>query len=265
MENFVDLNRLTSLLSIPSVTYDEWDMVMFLCNELDDMDMDYVVDDDGNILVTKGSGDKMPLICAHIDTVHSKTKINIKEEFLPRTSCYGQRYDQNETLLCLKGYDDNGRETGCGGDDKCGVYVCLELLKRIDNIKVAFFVSEEVGCIGSSRCDEEFFKNVEYIISYDGPGNQLVTEICNGVRIFDRDSNFFRIVSNTFEEVDYKPLYGSHPYTDVYMLKKRFGIDGINLSCGYYNMHSKNEYVCVDDINKAINTGLRLVANLSTK
>lgn len=263
MKNYVDIGLLSRLLSVPSVTYDEWDMVMFICNELDDLDIDYVVDNDGNILITKGNGDKMPLVCAHLDTVHKKNSINIREEYLPRTSCYGQRYDQNESLLCLKGYDDEGNETGCGGDDKCGIYVCLELLKRVDNIKVAFFVSEEIGCIGSSRCDMEFFSNVEYVISYDGPGNQLVTEVCNGVRIFQRDSDFFKTVSKTFEEVNYKPIYGSHPYTDVYMIKKRFDIDGINLSCGYYNMHSKSEYVCVDDINKAINTGLKLIYNLS--
>jgi di/tripeptidase len=46
-------------------------------------------------------------------------------------------------------------------------------------------------------------------------------------------------------------------------MKKRFNLDGINLSCGYYNMHRKSEYVCVDDVAKAIDTGLKLLSNLS--
>jgi hypothetical protein len=36
-----------------------------------------------------------------------------------------------------------GKPTGIGGDDKCGVYACLELLKELPNLKAAFFVSEE--------------------------------------------------------------------------------------------------------------------------
>jgi hypothetical protein len=263
MENFVNMGLLTDLLSVPSETFDEWDMVFFLSKYLDKMDYEYDVDEYGNIFVTKGDGANKPLVCAHIDTVHKKTTINIREVWLPRTSCYGQKYDQNETLLCLKGYTNDGNETGCGGDDKCGIYVCLELLKRVDNIKVAFFVSEEIGCVGSSKCDADFFNDVEYVVSYDGPGNRLVTEICNGVRVFDRDSKFFEIVSKTFDEINYEPVYGNHPYTDIYMIKKRFNIDGVNLSCGYYNMHSPSEYVCVDDLNKAIDTGLNLIRNLS--
>jgi|694.fasta_scaffold02377_39 putative aminopeptidase FrvX len=263
MENLVNIERLSDLLSIPSVTYDEWDMVEYLSEYFDKKGYEYGVDSYGNIFVTKGTDVIKPLICAHIDTVHKKTKINIKEEWLPRLSCYGQVYPYDENVLCLKGYDDNGEETGCGGDDKCGVYVCLEILDRVDNIKLAFFVSEETGCIGSSNCEPEFFENTKFVLSYDAPGNQLVTEICNGVRIFDRESDFFKVVSKTFEEIDYKPLYGSHPYTDIYMMKKRFDIDGVNLSCGYYNMHRKSEYVCVDDVAKAIDTGLKLLTNLS--
>jgi putative aminopeptidase FrvX len=137
------------------------------------------------MFVTKGTDEIKPLICAHIDTVHKKTKINIKEEWLPRLSCYGQIYPYDENVLCLKGYDDNGEETGCGGDDKCGVYVCLEILDRVDNIKLALFVSEETGCIGSSNCEPEFFENTKFVISYDSPGNQLVTEIYKEVPPMD--------------------------------------------------------------------------------
>jgi hypothetical protein len=134
MENLVNIERLSDLLSIPSVTYDEWDMVEYLSEYFDKKGYEYGIDSYGNIFVTKGTDVIKPLICAHIDTVHKKTKINIKEEWLPRLSCYGQVYPYDENVLCLKGYDDNGEETGCGGDDKCGVYVCFEILDRVDNV-----------------------------------------------------------------------------------------------------------------------------------
>ena len=262
MENRVNVDFLSSLLSIPSETFDEWGMVDYLVTYFESKGYEPIVDKFGNIYVSKGDAEKKPLICAHIDTVHKNNKINIREEFIPRTNCYGQEYDRTN-VQCLKGYDDTGHETGCGGDDKCGIYVCLEIFDRMDNIKLALFASEEVGCVGSKNSDETFFRDVSYAISFDAPGDRLVSEISNGVRLFNRGSNFFNIVDSTLKELDYNPLYQSHPYTDIYILRSKFGLDCINLSCGYYNMHRDSEYVCVDDVNKSINTGIRLIENLS--
>jgi hypothetical protein len=51
----------------------------------------------------------------------------------------------------------------------------------------------------------------------------------------------------------------SHPYTDVSQLKKKSDVSCINISCGYYQMHSANEFVVLDDVEKAIRTGINLV------
>jgi putative aminopeptidase FrvX len=64
---------------------------------------------------------------------------------------------QYEIKPALKAYNDLGNPTGIGGDDKCGVYACLELLKELPNLKAAFFVSEETGCHGSKKADPNFF------------------------------------------------------------------------------------------------------------
>jgi len=37
------------------------------------------------------------------------------------------------------------------------------------------------------------------------------------------------------------------------------------MSCGYYNMHTKNEFVCVDDVERALQAGLNLVKSLGNK
>ena len=76
MENLVNIEHLSNLLSIPSVTYDEWDMVEYLSKHFDEKGYEYGVDHYGNIFVNKGTDEVKPLICAHIDTVHKKTKIN---------------------------------------------------------------------------------------------------------------------------------------------------------------------------------------------
>ena len=51
----------------------------------------------------------------------------------------------------------------------------------------------------------------------------------------------------------------SHPYTDVSQLKQKADVSCINISCGYYNMHTPNEFLVLDDVDKAIRTGINLV------
>ena len=47
--------------------------------------------------------------------------------------------------------------TGIGGDDKAGVFICLQLLEKLDSCKVFLPVAEETGCNGSKEADPEFF------------------------------------------------------------------------------------------------------------
>jgi hypothetical protein len=164
---------------------------------------------------------------------------------------------------CLKAYTEDDKPTGIGGDDKCGVFICLELLKTLDKVKVGLFVSEETGCHGSSKCDENFLKDVGYITQYDAPGNHLITEICSGVRLFERDSEFFEkvlpVIENTFGN---EMLVQSHPYTDISQLKKKSDVCCINISCGYYNMHSSQEFISIEDVKNGIETGKNMVKEL---
>ena len=142
-----DLSLLKSVLSVPTKTYKEEKMINFLVEWLMANNLPYRVDSQGNIYVTKDDGtpkDKnfyYPCVVAHTDTVHEIDSINIKEEML-------KNY-QGEKKLSLKAYNDQGKPTGIGGDNKCGVFACLELLKELPNLKASFFVSEETGCHGS--------------------------------------------------------------------------------------------------------------------
>ena len=138
-----DLNLLKSVLSVPTKTYKEEKMIQFLVNWLMEYNYSYRVDSYGNIYVTKDDGKQKdnfyyPCVVAHTDTVHELDSINIEEEIL-------ENY-QGEPKPSLKAYNNSGEPTGIGGDNKCGVFACLELLKELPNLKVAFFVSEETGC-----------------------------------------------------------------------------------------------------------------------
>lgn len=266
----MNIEKFKELLSVPSKTYQEEDMVEYICSELDQIsNVTYYRDEMLNVYVTKGilsNDESYPMFISHTDTVHNIIdKIIVKEEKLLRPNTFGKTFD--DTLVdCLKAYTENGLPTGIGGDDKCGIFICLELLKQLDKVKIGFFVSEETGCHGSSKCDENFLKDVGYITQYDAPGNHLISEICSGVRLFDREGEFFKKTLKIIEETfDNEMLIQSHPYTDISQLKKKSDVSCINISCGYYNMHSSSEFVSIDDVNNAIEIGKKMVDTLGLK
>ena len=266
----MNIDKFKELLSVPSKTYQEEDMVEYICNELDSIEgVMYYRDEMMNVYATKGvleEGEYYPMFIAHTDTVHTKIdKIVVKEEKLIRPNTFGKSFGDDK-VDCLKAYTEDGSPTGIGGDDKCGIFICLELLKQLDKVKIGLFVSEETGCHGSSKCDENFLQDVGYITQYDAPGNHLISEICSGVRLFERDSEFFikslDIITTCFGN---EMLIQSHPYTDISQLKKKIDVSCINISCGYYNMHSNQEFISIDDVCRAIEVGKNMVNTLGYK
>jgi di/tripeptidase len=257
-----DLDLLKKVLSVPTVTYHEEKMIKFISEWLDENKINYTTDQKGNIYATKqidSIEDKnfyFPCVVSHTDTVHGIENINVFETSLPNA--------QGENKLSLYALNDFQRPTGIGGDDKCGVFACLTLLKELPYLKAAFFVSEETGCHGSRQADEKFFENVGYAIQFDAPENWMITEKCFGEQLFDRDSEFFtsvdRILSENMvkEDMDYM----THPYTDVWALRGKFEFSCINFSIGYYNYHTKNEYVVIEDVFNGIKIGREMIESL---
>ena len=260
-----DINLLKEVLSVPTKTYQEHRMVEFLVNWLTENNIEHFVDDKLNIYATKQETTDLPedfylpCVISHTDTVHHIDTINIKEMMLENA--------QGESKPALKAFDDNERPTGIGGDDKCGVFACLSLLKELPNIKAAFFASEETGCHGSKVADPKFFENVGYGIQFDAPENWMITERCFGQVLFDRDSEFFEVCDKVLSEgmVREDMDYMTHPYTDVWALRSKFNFSCINFSIGYYNYHTKNEYVVVEDVYNGINMGRKMIENLGYK
>jgi len=84
-----------------------------------------------------------------------------------------------------------------------------------------------------------------------------------GVKLFDKSDEFFQICDNVLvESFDGRQKYGSHPYTDVYALKSKFDFSCINISIGYYNYHTANEYVVIEDTMNGVDTGKKMIQEL---
>jgi len=253
-----DFELLKKVLSVPSKTYKEDLMIDFITTWLEKNKIPFYVDEFYNIYATKKTDeniDYFPCVVSHTDTVHNIDSINVVEEMLPNA--------QNEIKLSLKAYNNEGSPTGIGGDDKCGIFGCLELLKELPNLKAAFFVAEETGCKGSFNSDPSFFENVGYAIQFDAPENNMISEFLMGKPMFKRDSDFFTIGSELLTEHFPKDTkYHKHPYTDIYPLNQKFGLSCFNISIGYYNYHTRNEYVVVEDTYNGIKVGKLMIEKL---
>lgn len=269
----IEIDRLKKILSIPTFFREEHQLLEHIITELLETPYDFSMDTYGNIYITKGEADWYPCVCAHTDSVQKYSEINIVEttEFSETVDTSRmsptkiRRLDEHfEDKLILYGRDiETDEKRGMGADDKAGVFVCLELLDKMPVIKVALFASEEFGCIGSAMADSNFFKNVGYIMEFDCPENDAITHICNNVELFDVDGEFYSLIEPILlDKMPRKPILYSHPYTDVWELKKMLDVSCINIATGYYDYHRSTEYVIVDEVITAIEIGKSIIEKL---
>jgi hypothetical protein len=142
--------------------------------------------------------------------------------------------------------------------DLVGVFMCLQLLEDYNFIKVAFFVSEEVGCVGSRACDLSFFNDCMFIGQADRKGNADFINYSNGVQLFGEEFSTF--VSPVLKDYNYKECAGIA--TDAGALSSRnVGIACFNISCGYYNPHTSSEYVSIKDVLNCYNVICDIISN----
>lgn len=219
--------RLKEVLNIPSTGENTLLLFHHIMREINVKGVKVVIDEIGNILITKGVSDFYPCVTAHLDTVHSWGAIDIQEK---KSGVFTSAI-------------------GIGGDDKCGVFVCLELLKKLPILKVAFFQGEESGCRGSKAVDLEWFADCGYIMGIDRRGNSdFIVTYFGDIAV---SATFKKIIKPTLKEWKYSYATGS--VADSFKLfDRKVGVCCCNMSCGYYDPHCTNESVVADDVIKAL-------------
>lgn len=173
------------------------------------------------------AGDVPVLLVAHMDTVHFHS---VKEIFYQKGKIYSPQ--------------------GIGGDDRCGIYMILKLVKTL-KCHVLFTEDEELGGIGVKKFTKRNkykHMNVNYIIEFDRRGSHdaVFYECANAdFTEFVQSTNFF------------KEEWGS--YSDICDVAPHLGVAAVNLSCGYYRAHTVEEYVVLDEMEQVIEKARELI------
>ena len=194
------------------------------------------VDSYGNLfaetIIGSGKGATVTL-SAHMDSVNNYGKVH--------------------TLI-----DNNGiisaKDGICGADDKAGIAIVLEVLRNIPEsfdgkIKVAFFVEEEIGCVGSSNAStnesKQWLADSDLAIVVDRRGNRDIV-VGNFSEVFCSTpvGKFFEEAS-AMQDMDWKCVEGGISDTATFA---ELNVNAVNLSAGYRNEHTKNEWVSVHDM-----------------
>jgi len=100
---------------------------------------------------------------------------------------------------------------------------------------------------------------VGYAIQFDAPSANWITEICSGVKILDK--GFKEKIKPILSEGGYTN-FSNDPFTDVNQLSQKFDFNCLNLGCGYYQQHTNREYVVIEEVEKSLQIGEKLVVFL---
>ena len=174
------------------------------------------------------------LLVAHMDTVHDQ---------LPGVILYDVQKDAMSS------------PNGIGGDDRCGVYMILEVIKHY-NCSVLFCEDEEIGAIGASKFIETDLArelSFNYIIEFDRKGK-------NDAVFYDCDNEDFEdFITSDF----YNAAYGT--FSDISVIAPFLKCAAVNLSCGYYSAHTKQEYVVLSEMERSIEEACKILEKTTEK
>lgn len=181
-------------------------------------------------LYAKGS---LPvLLVALMDTVHKQ---------LVKTICYSK--DGNIVMS----------PEGIGGDDRAGVYMILQIIKK-HRCHVLFCEDEETGGVGAQKFAASDIKpEINYIVELDRHGsNDAIFYDCNNPEFTEFVTGF-----------GFKEDMGS--FSDISIISPTLKVAAVNISAGYYCEHSRHEYVDLRVMEKNIGLVGKMVSSPSEK
>lgn len=185
----------------------------------------YKVENEDGFLYAKG--DIPVLLVAHMDTVHRSLPTVIRK---------------------IDGQISSPQ--GIGGDDRCGIFIIMNIVKNM-HCSVVLCEDEEIGGVGARKFTKSKFINelgVNYIIEFD--------------RAHATDAVFYSCDNKDFTDfvtdvTGFKVAQGS--FSDISVIAPAAKIAAVNLSCGYYNAHSTSEYVVYDEMMDTIAAAKELI------
>ena len=262
MADFIDKNFLVECMSVPTYSKFEYHMVSFIVHWAMRNQVKYEFDGFGNLYLTKGElrdGEYYPCVTSHLDTVQIGHIPYINAMIPLSLKIDENEYGQHELYV-----DDAEEKVGIGSDDKSGICICLSIFNYFDKLKACFFLEEEIGCNGSNRLDENWFKDVGYVIGFDSPDLYRAAWSCQGVKLFSYDfyEKYMKDVCDAWGLT--KGCFFSEPYTDVKLIREKTGIICMNFGNGGYNAHNMGgpEYCIIEDMDQACGMGIDLIDSI---
>lgn len=196
------------------------------------------------ILVSKGNfilvhGEAPVMLVAHLDTVHAEKVRDI-----------------------CKSADGNilMSPQGIGGDDRCGVFALFKVYYAA-KVKpyLLFTCDEEIGGQGAKkfcRAHKQHqlpkkINDLKLIVEIDRRGKDDAV-------YYDCDNPDFE---NYISGKGFKTAQGS--FSDISVIALELGIAAVNLSSGYYNAHTKHEYINLAELDNTIQKVIEIIDDVS--
>uniref|UniRef100_A0A6H1ZE29 Putative peptidase n=1 Tax=viral metagenome TaxID=1070528 RepID=A0A6H1ZE29_9ZZZZ len=230
-----DIQLLVELYKIFSPSYGEEEIALLVCEELDKLGIEYKIDMWGQIY--RLIPDTV-LLAAHMDQVSSKIVKNI---FMSEDGEY------------IFG-DGN-----LGADDKNGVWILLNLLKKHKNISFIFSVAEEAGCriseVLTHEDNKEIIKKIKYGLVFDRRGSGDIIGTYNNYCNNDLEDDLEDLGKN----LGFTAAMGS--FSDCDYISQV--IPCVNISCGYYKAHTQHEFTSISELKSSLMFGNLILSTLT--
>ena len=190
------------------------------------------------------------LLVAHLDTFYFQEEGTLYEKNRDwQNPCQATNILVGEKVLCIS---PDGRfimsPTGVGGDDRCGVFMILELIKE-HKCHILFCEDEEIGCQGARKFGDSGIEcAVNYIIGLDRRGdNDAVFYKCENPEFTEFIKGFgFECAKGTVSDIS---------HVAPYLMRA-----AVNISCGYYCEHHLHEYIDTTVVHRNIARLQQLIA-----
>ena len=142
-----------------------------------------------------------------------------------------------------------------GADDRAGIYAILQIIEAGYRPSVIFTKDEEQGCAGTQAIATKIpdcpLENLKAIFQLDRRGSKDCV-------FYDCDNQDF---TKYVESFGFEEDTGS--FSDISILGPAWGVAAVNLSVGYYNEHSKYEYLKCNELDETIEKVKKILDNVA--